>query len=81
MLKLVMKQRNKIKRIVTEKFLLEPERPTEQLLKRLGITINRFNQIINNTGSKEMDAIEIQRFAAWLQVPIEEIFDHSIAEL
>lgn len=73
-----MKQKNKIRQIVREKFLLEPERPTEKLLKRLGITINRFNQIINNSGSKEMDAVEIQRFAIWLQVPIEEIFDNSI---
>lgn len=73
-----MKQKNKIRQIVREKFLLEPERPTEKLLKRLGITINRFNQIINNSGSKEMDAVEIQRFATWLQVPIEEIFDNSI---
>ena len=69
-----MKRNNRIAKLIEQKFGLAPE-PTKALLHKLGITINRFNQIVNNAGSKEMNAVEIYHFSNWLNVSEGELFE------
>jgi uncharacterized tellurite resistance protein B-like protein len=72
-------RKNKIRKIINEKFGLKPEATKDQLQK-LGMTPTRFNHIIKNQGAREMDAIEIKRIADWLDVEESELWEDEISQ-
>lgn len=66
-----MKQRNRVKEIIEEKFGLKPE-PTQAQLLKMGMSAKRFGRIVNNSGTP-MTKMEQFYFASWLGVEQSEL--------
>ncbi|MGI4870501.1 MAG: hypothetical protein ACRYFX_04900 [Janthinobacterium lividum] len=61
-----MKIRNKLKKLLQEAGIKSMV-PTDELLEKLGgMTIHRFNQILNNDSKTELSLLEVSYLKKWL---------------
>lgn len=65
--------KNKLAQFIKSKYGFEPE-PTQETLRRLGLTRHRFNSIMDNKyGDRApFTAEELIRFMLWLDMPIQD---------